>query len=37
MSKNKKEEQISYKVIKKKTKKTKNNSGIKKTRKKIST
>ena len=37
MSKNKKEEQISYKVIKKKIKKTKNNSGIKKTRKKIST
>jgi hypothetical protein len=37
MNKDKKEEQISYKIIKKKTKKTKNNSGIKKTKKKIST
>ena len=37
ISKNKKEEQVSYKIIKKKTKKTKNNSGFKKTKKKINT
>jgi hypothetical protein len=35
INKDKKEEQISYKVLKKKTKKSKNNTGIKKTKKKI--
>jgi len=34
LNKNKKEEQINYKVIKKKTKKTKNNSSLKKVKKK---
>ena len=37
LNKNKKEEQINYKVIKKKTKKTKNNPSLKKVKKKINT
>lgn len=37
LNKNKKEEQINYKVIKKKTKKTKNNSSLKKVKKKTNT
>ncbi len=36
INKNKKDEQISYKIIKKKSKKSKKNSGLKKTKKKIS-